>query len=400
MTPRVVVLGGNFAGLTAALSLKQQLQHEVQVTVISKSDQFLFTPSLIWIPFGKRTTNQISFPIAGTFAAHGVEFVHAAAIRIDPAAQQVETTGGVYQYDYLVVATGYQNDFSVIPGLGPGGNAYSITSLDGAIAAGEGWMRLLNDPGPIVVGATQGAACFGAAYEFIFNVAHQLKKHGIRRQVSLSYVSAEPFPGHFGMGGLKGGETMLTMFFKYTGIKGTFDVGMREVGPGELVLDNGRSLPFKYAMIVPPFMGAEVVKASGLGNARGFIEVEDTYQTKTHRNIYAVGIGTAVNVPWHTSHAVGVPKTGFPAETMARVAATNIASQIRGEAPARRESFAEIPAVCIMDAGNNGVVILADHMLPPRKHGVMIPGPQSHAAKIAFEKYFMWKTRHGYVGLP
>jgi sulfide:quinone oxidoreductase len=400
MTPKVVVLGGNFAGLTAALSLKQQLQDEVSVTVVSKSDQFLFTPSLIWVPFGKRAATQISFPVAGTFAAHGVEFVHAEATRIDPVAQQVETTSGAYHYDYLVIATGYQNDFSVIPGLGPGGNAYSITYLDGAIAAGEGWMRLLNDPGPIVIGATQGAACFGAAYEFVFNVAHQLKKHGIRRQVSLSYVSAEPFPGHFGMGGLKGGETMLKMFFRYTGIKGIFDVGMREVGPGELVLDTGRSLPFKYAMIVPPFMGADVVKASGLGNARGFVEVEDTYQTKMHKNIYAVGIGTAVNAPWQTAHAVGVPKTGFPAETMARVAATNIASQIRGEAPVRRESFADIPAVCIMDAGNNGVVILADHMLPPRKHGVMIPGPQSHAAKIAFEKYFMWKTRHGYVSLP
>jgi len=53
-----------------------------------------------------------------------------------------------------------------------------------------------------------------------------------------------------------------------------------------------------------------------------------------------------------------------------------------------------------MDAGNNGVVILADKMLPPRKHGVMIPGPQSHAAKIAFEKYLLWKARHGYVKLP
>jgi sulfide:quinone oxidoreductase len=85
---------------------------------------------------------------------------------------------------------------------------------------------------------------------------------------------------------------------------------------------------------------------------------------------------------------------------MAHVAATNIASQIRGEEPTKEENFADIPAVCIMDAGNNGVVILADKMLPPRKHGVMIPGPQSHAAKIAFEKYFLWKARHGYVKLP
>ena len=66
----------------------------------------------------------------------------------------------------------------------------------------------------------------------------------------------------------------------------------------------------------------------------------------------------------------------------------------------KQEEFGDIPAVCIMDAGNNGVLILADKMLPPRKHGVMIPGPQSHAAKIAFEKYYLWKTRHGYVNLP
>jgi len=113
-----------------------------------------------------------------------------------------------------------------------------------------------------------------------------------------------------------------------------------------------------------------------------------------------VGIAAAVNAPWTTANAVGVPKTGFPAETMAHVAAANIAAQIRGEEPTRKESFGDIPAVCIMDAGNNGVVILADRMLPPRKHGVMIPGPQSHAAKIAFEKYFLWKMRHGYVKLP
>jgi sulfide:quinone oxidoreductase len=54
----------------------------------------------------------------------------------------------------------------------------------------------------------------------------------------------------------------------------------------------------------------------------------------------------------------------------------------------------------MMDAGNNGVMILADHMLPPRKAAVMIPGPQVHAMKVGFEKYYLWKSRHGYVRLP
>jgi sulfide:quinone oxidoreductase len=395
---RVLVLGGNFAGLTAALAVKAELGADVNVTVVSKSDYFQFNPSLIWVPFGKRTRRDVTFAVAPTFSRRGVEFVHGEATKIDADARRVETSRGPYEYDYLVIATGYANDYDVVPGLGRGGNAHSITELEGAVEAAVGWSRFLNDPGPVVVAATQGAACFGAAYEFVFNLAHQLRKHRLR--VPLSYVTAEPFPGHFGIGGLPGGEKLLGMFFKMQRIDGIFDVATKEVAPGELHLADGRTLPFRYAMVVPPFVGADVVKASGLGNARGFIEVKDTYQTHTHANVYVVGIATAVNAPWQSANAVGVPKTGFPAETMARVAAANIAAQIRGEAPTREENFADIPAVCIMDAGNNGVVILADHMLPPRKRAVMIPGPQAHLAKLAFERYFLWKTRHGYVKLP
>ncbi|GBC86300.1 Sulfide-quinone reductase [bacterium HR12] len=400
MAPKVLVLGGNFAGVTAALSLKRKLGADVDVTVVSKSDRFTFNPSFIWIPFGKRTTRDVSVPIAPTFRRACVGFVHAEAVGIDPVAQEVETTRGRYLYDYLVIATGYVNDFDVVPGLGPRGNAYTITTLEGAVDAAQGWARLVNEPGPIVVGATQGAACFGAAYEFVFNVAYQLKRRGLAKRVPIRYVSAEPFPGHFGIGGLAGGERMLDLFFRMSGIEAIFDVAMEEVAPGELRLRDGRRLPFRYAMIVPPFLGAEVVKASGLGNPKGFIEVRGTYQTVSFPNVYAVGIAAAVDAPWHTANAVGVPKTGFPSERMAHVAAENIAAQIRGEEPTREERFADIPAVCIMDAGNNGVAILADRMLPPRRWGVMIPGPQNHLGKLAFERYYLWKIRRGYVQLP
>ena len=333
---RVLVLGGNFAGLTAALSVKYELQGEVDVTVVSKSDRFQFNPSFIWIPFGKRKTKDVVFPVAKTFESHGVEFIHGEATSIDPTAQTVQTSQGARAYDYLVIATGFLNDFEVIPGLGPEGNAYSITSLDGAVDAAEGWARFLNDPGPVVVGATQGAACFGAAYEFVFNLAYHLKKQKLK--VPVSYVSAEPFPGHFGIGGLPGGEKLLGMFFKHQGIEGVFDMAMQEVVSGEVRLADGRKMPFKYAMIVPPFVGADVVKASGLGNPKGFIEVRDTYQTLAHPNVYAVGIAAAVNAPWQTANAVGVPKTGFPAETMAHVAATNIVSQIGASSRRRKRA--------------------------------------------------------------
>jgi sulfide:quinone oxidoreductase len=398
---KVLVLGGNFGGLTAALAVSHELHGDVDVQVVSASDRFVFNPSLIWLPFGKRSAEDVTFALAPTFESHGIDFVHAEATSLDLAGRKVTTAGGVYDYDYLVIATGYRNNFAPVPGLGPGGNAYTITTLDDAIRAGEGWRRFLQAPGDIVVGAAQGAGCFGAAYEYLFNVSHQLRKAGLKRQVRLTYVSAEPFLGHFGIGGLPHGEALLSMFLKKERITAVMSTGMDHVDDGRLVLADGKTIDFSYAMIVPPFIGQEVIRAATeIADEKGYVRVRDTYQSLSHDEVYAVGIAAAVDVPWQTPVPVGVPKTGFPTERMAHVAARNIAAQIRGEEPIRKQAFGDMPAVCVMDAGNNGVIILADKMLPPRKHGLLIPGPQAHAMKVAFEKYFLWKARHGYVTLP
>lgn len=400
-TDRVVVLGSNFGGFTAALALKHELGDDVAVTVISPSDHFLFNPSLIWLPFGKRTAADITVAVQPPFEHHGVEFIHAAATSIDAEARTVSTGTAVHPYDYLVIATGYRNQMDVIPGLVPENKAFTITTLADAEQAGVGWRQFLEAPGPVVIGATQGAGCFGAAYEFLFNMSYQLRKAGIKRRVPLTYVTPEPFLGHFGIGGLPHGETLLGLFMRKEHITTISDVAMTSIDDGRLTLSDDRTVDFAYAMIVPPFIGQEVVHTvPGLVDAKGYVGVRDTYQSLDHDEIYAVGIAAAVDVPWHTANAVGIPKTGFPTEQQAHVAASNIAAQIRGEKPTEHKEFGDIKAICVMDAGNNGVIILADRMLPPRKHGMLIPGPQAHAMKVAFEKYFLWKTEHGYVTLP
>jgi sulfide:quinone oxidoreductase len=400
MTTTVLVLGANFGGMTAALEVKRELGEDVHVVVVADQDHFLFTPSLIWLPFGKRDREAITFPVEPTFDAHDIEFVHAAVTGLDPVGRQVTLADGTTRdYDYVVVATGYRNDEDVVPGFRE--NAQTITTLPAAERAAAAWERYLDDPGDVVIAATQGAGCFGAAYEFLFNTSHQLRKAGLHKDVKLTYVTAEPFLGHFGIGGLPHGEQLLGMFLRKEGIDARLDTAIGHVEDDALVLADGTTLPYRFGMVVPPFLGQEFLRgADGLADAKGFVPVRPTYQSEKHDDVYAVGVAEAVEVPWQTPTPVGIPKTGFPTEVQARVAATNIAAQVRGDVPGRTKEFGDIPAICVMDAGNNGVVILADKMLPPRKHGILIPGPQAHLMKLGFEKYYLWKMRHGYAQLP
>lgn len=59
--------------------------------------------------------------------------------------------------------------------------------------------------------------------------------------------------------------------------------------------------------------------------------------------------------------------------------------------------FSMIHAYCIMDTGNMGMLILGDHMIGSRHLEFIIPGPQAHWAKLAFEKYFLYTRKHGHV---
>jgi len=274
---KVLVLGGNFGGLTAALTVKHELHGDVDVTVVSAADHFLFNPSLIWVPFGKRRRQDITFPLGPTFTEHGVDFVHAEATELDLAARRVSTTAGPYDYDYLVIATGYRNNFQAVPGLGPDGHASTITTLEDAVHAGEAWRRLLREPGDVVVGATQGAGCFGAAYEFLFNTSYQLRKAGLKSKVKLTYITSEPFLGHFGIGGLPHGESLLGMFLKKERIEPVVGVAMDHVDDGRVMLTDGRTVDFSFAMIVPPFVGQEVLaKDTDIADEKGYVKVRDT----------------------------------------------------------------------------------------------------------------------------
>lgn len=154
---RIVIIGGSFGGLTAAFELRKRLGGAHTVTLLSNSDQFVFIPSLPWVAMGWRDVAGIGFGIERPLKKRGIHFVHAAATVIDTAAKNVVSTAGVLPYDYLLIATGSDLDYSTVPGLDPAlGRCSTIFTVEGTLAARAQMGAVLEtDRGSIVVGSAQ-----------------------------------------------------------------------------------------------------------------------------------------------------------------------------------------------------------------------------------------------------
>lgn len=392
---RVVVVGSSFAGLTAALEVKHLLKDRVEVTVIDQRDYFTFVPSLIWVPFGKRDAQDVTFALEPVYEKQGIRFLHARAERFDLDSRTVETTEGVVAYDRLVIATGPRLAFERVPGLGPeNGHTQSVCTLDHALATRAAWQQYLKHPGPIVIGTAQGGSCFGASYEFLLNARHQLDKAGLANQ-PVTFITAEPFLGHFGLGGVGDSERRVERLFDRLGIRGIPNSSIDAVSDGEIRLVSGEVLPFAFSMIVPPFTGVDAVtQTPGLANPAGFIPVTGQYRHPDHAEVFAAGVDIAIAPPQQTLVPTSVPKTGHMSEHMAKIAAANIAADY-GVGEQQDVPVDELGAICILDAGNTGLAIKTDRVLGGGKHTHVMAGPQAHWAKVAFERVFLAARKRG-----
>ncbi len=401
---RVVILGSSFAGYTAALELRKRIGDRHEIIVLDPRADFTFIPSLIWLPFGIRKPQDVTFPLRPVYASKGIRFVNEAASAIDLDAHVVTSSSGTeIAYDKLLIGTGPRLAFEKVPGLGPhSGHTQSVCNLEHALLAGDAWQRFLEQPGPVVIGTAQGGSCFGASYEFMFNVRHRIKKAGLDNVAPVTFITAEPFLGHFGLGGVGESEKLVQRFFERYGVEGLPNTVIKEARDGEIELEGGRRLPFAYSMIVPPFTGVDAIAGTeGLANPMGFVPVDEQFRHPEHRDVFAAGVAIAIAPPDPTPVPAGVPKTGQMTETMAKVAAHNIAADLDGTGNDLLP-IDDLGAICVLDAGNNGVIFKAEHVLA--RNGAtggkapsarLMAGPQAHWAKLAFERIFMSSRKRG-----
>lgn len=396
-----VVIGGNFAGFTAALEIKRKSKEEHKVILIDKSTVFLFIPSLIWVPYKRREIKDISVRKDHILKEKGVDFIHAEALSIDPDTNCVETTKGSFNYDHLVIATGPKVAYDVAPGISE--YAHYIGTPNGAMKARKALEEFKKKPGPIVIGATQNAGCMGAAYEFLFNIEKWLREEGIRKKVDLHWITPEDYLGHFGIDGMVGAETMLKSFMKMFNIHYHTQVGVERMDSKRIYLTNSKEIPYTFSMLMPPFIGVDLVTNSPQleSTPTGYIPVGADYRHHKYKNIWAAGIAVDVKLPF-TPKTIpfGAPKTGYPSDETGKIVAENIIRVEKGETKLKEKEWGKIPGLCVMDAGKKEVIIISDHLFKPRNFGIMIPNIFYDWFKLFFEKYFLWKTRNGYSWLP
>jgi sulfide:quinone oxidoreductase len=400
----IVILGAGLGGMPAAYEMRAALGKEHKVTVVNERADFQFVPSNPWIAVGTRKRPDISFPMAPHLAKKGIDFVGKRAERIDPVARQIHfADGSSLAWDHLVITTGPRLAFEATPGSGPhGGHTQSVCTLDHAEKAWDDFQNLVKNPGPVIVGALPGASCFGPAYEYALIIDTELKKRKIRNKVPITFVTAEPYIGHLGLGGVGDSKGMLESEFRNRHIKWITNAKTTKIEAGKMYIDelnddgsvkHQHELPFAHSMMIPSFTGVDAVAGvEGLCNPKGFVIINAFQQSPKYPQVWSAGVCVAIPPVETTPVPCGAPKTGYMIESMVTAIVHNIADVLAGKSPTHKGTLA---ALCLADMGDTGAAFVAIPQIPPRNVTWFRKGKWVHWAKIAFEKYFLYKMRNG-----
>ncbi|HEY9210274.1 MAG TPA: FAD-dependent oxidoreductase [Methylotenera sp.] len=400
----IVIMGAGIGGMPTAYELKAKLGNNHQITVVNSVDYFQFVPSNPWLAVGWSKREKITFPIRSYLEKKGINFIAQPVSNINAEQNSLQLADGqTLNYDYLVIATGPKLSFDEVEGAGPnGGHTHSICSVDHAEESWDAYQEFIKDPGPVIIGAMPGASCFGPAYEYTFIVNKDLRKRKLRKKVPITYVTSEPYIGHLGLGGVGDSKGMLESECRNNDIKWITNAKVTKVEAGKMFVTeldmNGNvvkehELPFKYSMMLPAFKGVEPVAAvEGLCNPRGFVLIDEHQRSKKYRNIFAAGVCVAIPPVEVTPVPTGAPKTGYMIESMVTAIAHNIAADLNGQAADAKGTW---NAICLADMGDTGAAFVAIPQIPPRNASWMKKGKWVHYAKIAFEKYFIYKMKKG-----
>ncbi len=336
---RVAVVGGGFAGLESAFLLRKRLGPRADITLISKSESFLFKPNTIYIPFGADPT-ALLIPLDRPAAKRDIRVVHGAATSVDPDRRRITVAGDhlgeQVPYDFLVIASGADMRPQEIPGLAdhaetiwtPAEMLSLRARVDDLVARGRS-----GDEQTVLFSVPPGNKCAGPLYEIVFMLETWLRRQKVRDRVRLVFTTYE--------------ETFIQAFgpklhdvvreeFSSRGIEGHTGARLASVGVGEASYEDGATREHDLLVAFPPYVAA--VRYPELpSEERGFLLTDlATRRVQGQEVIYAPGDAGDFPV-----------KQAFLAFLQADAAAEAIAAEVLGAAELR--SAFDPVSMCVME---------------------------------------------------
>jgi len=382
MMQKVLVLGGGFAGVEAAIYLKKQ---ELDVTLVSDRDYFYIYPTSIWIPTGEVTREDVSVPLDKLAMKHGFELIVDPVTQLDAAGKKVILESGriLEGYPYMVVALGqdkirHKGMEHTLSICGKPEEATALYErLDTLIQKGEGRIAMGFGGNPKDTSAVRG----GPAFEVLFNVDTYLKKKGVRDNFELTFFAPMEKPGQ------KMGEKALVMMdkmFKMTNINKKIGSKITSFEKDGICFEDETKLESDLTMFISAGTGHHILKESGLPlSDANYIVTNEYNEIEGFEGIYAIGDSASLLGPeWRA-------KQGHVAEVMAKNTAYNIMNHIQN-IDSKQSYMEHLNILCVMDTGNGAAFVYRSE-----KGGKMIPMPiVGHWMK----KMWGWYCRYSKLG--
>lgn len=373
---RITIIGTGFAALAAARKLRAQ-DAEAEITVIGKKAEFVYLPSLIWIPSGLRQPEDLLVPLDGFFRRMRVKFHPGEATGLKDGGRVVVTDIGEVANDGLIVASGGRF-IKKLPGI-----EHAITPCEGIASAERIRDRLKQMQGGTIACGFAGnpnepsAVRGGPMFEFLFGIDEQLKREGRRDKFELVFFNPSMEPGN--RLGPKAVRHLLDEMARRN-IRTHLGHKLKSFDAEKIVTEGG-TFAADLILFMPGLTGNLWFDQTDLARSPGgLLKADAQCRVEGASQVYVVGdSGSFPGPDW-------MPKQAHMADLQAAAAATNLLAGLRGEAA---NATFKVELICIIDALDQGTLVWRT----PKRNIILPPSRVFHWAKRGFENAYLRRYR-------